>query len=281
MSRDELDWAFANIPQLSGCSADVYTITRLPGYTNRNFRLHNREQDWVLRLPRPATNRFIDRAAEAHNQQQAQRLGLAPGVAWRNAAGITLTPTLRNSRILQRSDFDNDVLVSLVVERLQRLHRGGLRFHGRQNLAGLLTRYYELLDAQRREPFAQRMAQARRILGLLDNDDVERVASHRDLVLQNLLLENDRLWLIDWEYSAMASPYWDLASLCNEAELDLDQSRRLLRAYCVGGRALQESTLFDYRGMLKLLGDCWMAAFAQPDGKVDAFHETGPGGAVE
>jgi hypothetical protein len=60
----------------------------------------------------------------------------------------------------------------------------------------------------------------------------------------------------------MASPYWDLAILCNEADLDLQQSRRLLQAYCVDGPALQELMLFDYRGLLKLLNDCWMSALA-------------------
>jgi thiamine kinase-like enzyme len=106
------------------------------------------------------------------------------------------------------------------------------------------------------------MAQAQRILGLLESDCEDWVPSHRDPVLGNLLLTDNRLWLIDWEYSAMASPYWDLAILCNEAELDLAQSRLLLQAYCADGPAMQESKLFDYRGLLRLLSDCWMAALA-------------------
>jgi thiamine kinase-like enzyme len=68
--------------------------------------------------------------------------------------------------------------------------------------------------------------------------------------------------MIDWEYSAMASPYWDLATLCNAAQLDLAQSRQLLRDYCTDAAQMKESTLFDYRGLLKLLNDCWMAALA-------------------
>jgi thiamine kinase-like enzyme len=106
------------------------------------------------------------------------------------------------------------------------------------------------------------MAQAQRILSLLESDGENQVPSHRDPVLGNLLMAENRLWLIDWEYSAMASPYWDLAILCNEADLDLPQSRLLLQAYCVDGPAMKESTLFDYRGLLKLLSDCWMAALA-------------------
>jgi hypothetical protein len=60
----------------------------------------------------------------------------------------------------------------------------------------------------------------------------------------------------------MASPYWDLATLCNAANLDLAQSQRLLRVYCAGRPLMEESVLFDYRELLKLLSDCWIAALA-------------------
>jgi thiamine kinase-like enzyme len=98
------------------------------------------------------------------------------------------------------------------------------------------------------------------VLKLLQTRDDIYVASHNDLVLENLMFDNSRLWLIDWEYSAMASPYWDLATLCNAANLDLQQSQRLLRVYCAGEWVMEESILFDYRGLLKLLSDCWMVA---------------------
>ena len=258
----ELQWVFANIPVLDGFEPKDFTITRLPGYTNRNYRLHNSDHDWVLRLPRPTTDLLIDRAAEAHNQTVAHNLGLAPQVQWRNDEGVTLTPTLSNSRNLRHSDFSRDQQLALIVKPLQVLHRSGQRFSGESDLDRTLARHYELLDTSQQRDYRQRMAQAKRTLSLLEVDDQGWVPSHRDPVLGNLLLTDERLWLIDWEYSAMASPYWDLAILCNEADLDLQQSRRLLQLYCVGGPAMQESLLFDYRGLLKLLNDCWMSALA-------------------
>jgi len=78
VQHNDLDWAFAHIPLLAGRTAEDFHIAALPGYTNRNYRLHNPAEDWVLRMPRPLTNRLIDRSAEAHNQTLAHRLGLAP-----------------------------------------------------------------------------------------------------------------------------------------------------------------------------------------------------------
>ena len=260
--REQLAWAFANIPTLQGFDVDDFSVSELPGLTNSNYRLHNRSHDWVLRLPRPQTDRFIDRGREAHNQNLAHHLGLAPQVAWRGENGVTLTPTLRNSRTLRKGDFANEEILRLVTDSLQRLHRGGERFAGGDDLGELLETHYRLLDSRQRDHFAARMKRAERVLAGLEDDEQERVPSHRDLVLENLLLEGERLQIIDWEYSAMASPYWDLATICNEAGLDPAQSRRLLRAYCADGPAMQESMLLDYREILKLFSDCWMAALA-------------------
>ena len=262
LTTKELEWAFTRIPQLSASRPDDFRISSLPGYSNRNFRLYNDRCDWVLRLPRAQTNRLIDRAAEAHNQALAHQLGVAPDVAWRDDNGATLTATLRGSRPLSADDLTDDAGLARALEPLQQLHRSGLQFIGGRGLRDTLRQHYELLPASQRPRFAARWAQAERVLSLLDCEQLDAVPSHRDPVLSNLLLNPQRLWLIDWEYSAMAAPYWDLAILCNEAELDLAQSRRLLNAYCVGGPRMKESTLFDFRGLLKLLNDCWMAALA-------------------
>ena len=262
MKREIIEEVFAQAPVLADFTPADFSITPLQGYTNRNFHLHNDQHDWVLRIPRAKTNGFIDRTAEAHNQALAHQLKIAPRVTWRNSHGITLTPTLRASRELTAVDFCNDAMLEVIVEPIRRLHRSGLAFHGRVNLQELLSGYYSMLDEQDQLRLASRMSQAERILNLLQSGDDAYVASHNDLVLENLMFDNTRLWIIDWEYSAMASPYWDLATLCNSANLDLRQSQRLLRIYCAGERLMEESILFDYRGLLKLLADCWMAALA-------------------
>jgi thiamine kinase-like enzyme len=260
--EEDLPRVFAGIPLLQGFCLEDFTISVLPGYTNRNYRLYNQHFDWVLRIPKPATDSFIDRDAEAHNQALAQQLGLAPLAAWRDATGISLTPTLSASRTLRVADFSADDIVQLCVGSLQRLHRSGVQFHGRVDLGALLKKHFALLHEADRQHFRERLLRAEDLLARLDDTEQGYVASHNDLVPGNLLLERSRLCIIDWEYSAMASPYWDLATLCNEAEYDRQQSRRLLRAYCVGGASMKESTLFDYQDLLKLLSDCWMAALA-------------------
>ena len=262
MSQAEIEEVFSRLPPLTDFAPEDFEITPLAGLTNHNFRLQNSAHDWVMRIPKPETNRYIDREAEAHNQSLAFDLGIAPQASWRDSAGITLTPTLSSSRALHAADFDSDKLLPAILAPVQRLHRSRLRFRGQVNLNHLLRRFFEILSRADQQRLWPRMQQAERVLSLLEARDSLYVASHNDLVLDNLLLDNKRIWLIDWEFSAMASPYWDLATLCNAANLDLQQSQRLLRVYCAGAPPMDESVLFDYRGLLRLLSDCWMAAFA-------------------
>ena len=261
MNQDVIEQVFSSASVLAGFNSDDFTITPLAGYTNQNFRLRNSQYDWVLRIPRPETNRYINRDAEAYNQALAHQLQIAPQVSWRDRQGVTLTPTLSTSRALCTADFCNDAMLLIILEPIQRLHRNGLAFRGRVNLQELLSNYFAMLNRHDRQRLEPRLRQAERVLKRLETRDQIYVASHNDLVLENLMFDDLQLSLIDWEYSAMASPYWDLASLCNAAHLDLQQSQRLLHLYCADSTLMEESLLFDYRGLLQLLNDCWMAAF--------------------
>jgi len=260
VKRIDFERLFLQVPLLADKAPGDFTITPLPGYTNRNYRLFNRRHDWVLRVPRSTTGQFIDRAAEAANQDCASDLELAPRPLWRDASGLSLTPTLAASRSVTSADLAEASILRAIADSLGKLHRSGIRFQGRVQLGQLLERYYSLLSGEQRRKFRQRMDAARHRLPLLQDRDAAYVASHNDLVLENLLLQRRRVWLIDWEFSAMASPYWDLATICNAAGFDDRQSRQLLNVYCAGGEVMEESLLLDYRNLLQLLSDCWMAA---------------------
>ena len=142
------------------------------------------------------------------------------------------------------------------------MHRSGIRFRGRVEPGAELSRYYAMLDEPLQGDYRHRLDAARERLRRLAERDAGYVPSHNDLVLDNLLLGDTGIQLIDWEFSSMASPYWDLATLCNSAGLDPVQSIELLQLYCADGEVMEESLLFDYRKLLQLLTDCWMAALS-------------------
>ncbi len=263
MNEPELTAVFRRIEPLADRDPGEYDIRRLPGYTNDNYHLENAHEDWVLRIPRAATNPHIDRRAEALNQHLAVELGIAPRPVWRADDGLSLTPTIRPGDPVEAADLRDPAQRAQALEPLRRLHRSGKRFQGRLEPGPLIERYEALLPATRRVEFATRLRAARLLWPLVQDRDAEYVPSHGDPVLENLLVGDDRVWLIDWEFSAMASPCWDLAILYNAARLDYAESRALLTDYCADGLQVEESLLFDYRNLLQLLSDCWMAALVE------------------
>ena len=261
MKPQQLTKIFNAVAPLRGYEPADFVIKPLEGFTNLNYHLRGSGQDWVLRIPREQTNAHIDRVAERHNQGLAAELGLAAVPEWFDDSGMSLTPTLAPSRKLAAADLVSVTVLETVTASLRRLHQSRQTFIGRVELDKLLERYFMLLSPSQQKKFLPRLEAARLLLPSVADRDPEYVPSHNDLVLGNLLLAANRLWLIDWEFSAMASPYWDLATLCNAAQLDYAQSLALLHAYCADRQPMEESLLFDYRNLLQLLGDCWMAAF--------------------
>ncbi len=83
----------------------------------------------------------------------------------------------------------------------------------------LSSRQREILDA------------AEGVRAALAASPVAFKACHCDPTGRNLLDTGKKVWLIDWEYSGMNDPYWDLAYCSFQAGLPEAADARLLSAY--------------------------------------------------
>jgi len=267
-SRSVLDFdpIFKCIPQLRELNCNETRITKLPGYTNHNYRLLNGEHDWVLRVPKSETNQYINRQYEAHNVDIAETLEITPKCAWRDQSGLSLTMALNNTRPVTRNDFNNESTSEQLVKVMRSLHDCNKSFQGQVDLADLLARYYRLVPASQRRLASSVHALAQAKIEKRLSRDERLGPSHNDLVLENILIDDSgRIWVIDWEYSSMASPYWDLATVCNALAFDRHQSIELLRIYQQQDPVNDPELLIDYRYVLQLMSIYWMAAFTKTD----------------
>jgi thiamine kinase-like enzyme len=262
----ELEIIFKQVPLLAKFHIEDFLIRPLPGFTNQNFHLKNDQHDWILRIPKPETNLHINRQQEAHNADIASRLGIAPESIWRNESGLSLNQTLLNTSPIKTTDINNKTILGNLLKTIVGLHKSKNKFHGVVELAELFPRYYQLAPAHIQSQIKTSYKIAIGKLESISGKEKLRVPSHNDLVLENILIgTTGQVWLIDWEYSSMASPYWDLAILCNAADLNQDQCTWLLDEYKIHNFALDSNILSDYRHMLGVLSICWMAAFSGVD----------------
>ena len=54
---------------------------------------------------------------------------------------------------------------------------------------------------------------------------------HNDLLSGNFIEDNNRLWLVDWDYAGFNSPLFDLANLASNNEFAEGLERELLEMY--------------------------------------------------
>ncbi|MCP4493773.1 MAG: phosphotransferase family protein [Gammaproteobacteria bacterium] len=261
---------FKQIPVLQNLNPEEFWVEKLSGFSNLNYRLKNDQHDLVLRIPKPETNVYINREQEEYNYNLAVELGLALKPFWRRKTGMSLTETLRCSRVLNQHDLKSGDILNQLMLKIYRLHSCAKPFQGEVNLADSLCQYFKLLPVDSRGKLRNYYEQALKKLSEIAGKQNYRVPSHNDLVLGNLLIVNQhKIWFIDWEYSAMASPYWDLATLCNAAGYSRVQSDGLLQRYNSLGAELGGEYLHNYRFALQMLSICWLKVFTMQDINVE------------
>lgn len=262
----EIAAALARLPQFAGRALDGAQIAPLASLTNRNYKVSIGGEAYVLRIAGEGTERYIDRAAEARNAQLAASIGIAPELLYLDPpSGLMLTRFIDGGLSLQAADMHRPELLRSAVGLLKRLHDSGLAFAGRMDLFPKLDEYMALA-AQRGWPGGLDLTPIRRraepARAALEGAAAPLVPSHIDPVPQNFVrgraaAQQPTLYLLDWEYAAMAEPMWDLAAVSIEAELDAAQERLLLDTYFGGAVVRQAGRFALYKASLNLLAAAW------------------------
>lgn len=264
ISRDEaseIAAALARIPHFAGRPLDGLRTEPLASLTNRNYKLSLGGESYVLRIAGAGTERYVDRAAEAHNARQAAAIGIAPELLYLDPpSGLMLTRFIEGGMPLRAVEMRQPELLRRAASLLKRLHGSGLAFAGRMELFPKLDEYIALAAQKGWPPGldltpVRRDAEGGRVT--LERVAVPFVPSHVDPVPHNFLRAGGALYLLDWEYAAMAEPMWDLAAVAIEAELDGEQERILMDAYFGAAAGEQAGRFALYKASLNLVAASW------------------------
>lgn len=250
------------VPGFEGVTA-ADSITRLGGLTNLVHRVDLAGTSVIVRIPGEGTEAYIDRAVEAHNARAAERAGVSPEVllaepdtgrmVTRTVPGIeTMTPELFKSRA---------GAVARAGRALAQLHGSGETFEFRFELFAMIEEYLRVLstrDVDLPEGYHDVVAAAAPVKAALAQADPPLAPCHCDPLCENFLDDGEKMWIVDWEYSGMNDPLWDLGDLSVEAHMDAAQDAELMAAYF--GRAPtagETGRMVIYKAMCDLLWTLW------------------------
>lgn len=253
-SEDEVREALRRIPNLADVDGS-WTISRLPSLTNRTFRIGRAGAAYVLRLPGPGTGRYIDRLGEAANARAAAAIGLGPEVVFADPArGLMLTRFIDGAVPLSAARLRQPVELRATVLLLRQLHESGIVFRGHMRLYEKMDEYIALAGSSSLEELRRA---GERLRSILEPGWGPVRPCHIDPAPHNFVVAGNARHLVDWEYSAMCEPLWDLAGLSIEGEFDANQDANMLLAYFGGVERIWASRLHLYKIMLRLLAASW------------------------
>ena len=231
------------------------------GITNLNFRVRDSGGDFFVRVGEDNPIHLIQRAQEHAATRAAHAAGLAPEVV-HTEDGILVLRFVQG-RTLDESDVRDPEVLRRLVPVILRCHheipkhlRGPALmfwvFHAVRHYAG------ELRD--RASPYADRLpellAKAAELESVIGR--VEIVFGHNDLLPANFIDDGERMYILDFEYSGMNDPLWDIGDLSVEAGLSREQDLEMLRAYLGGEPSeAQYGRMIIYKAMCDLLWTLW------------------------
>ncbi len=263
----------ARIPLFAGRRLDGVSVERLGSLTNRNYKLTLDGESYVLRLVGAGTDRYIDRAAELRNARCAAAIGIAPEIVHADPqTGLLLTRFIDEGVTLNARDLREPAMLRAAAVALKRLHCEAGAFGGRMELLGKLDEYLDLAGPAAARPIHEIRGEAEAIDAALARHPEVPAPCHIDPVPQNFVADAaGRLYLLDWEYSAMCEPVWDLSGLALEADLDAAAEDILLRAYYGVPTSRTVARFALYKIGLDLLSAAWAAVQAADGNDNDDF----------
>jgi thiamine kinase-like enzyme len=260
--RQAIHEALQNLPQFRGVGIHSYTATRLGGLTNLVYCIETNHEKLIVRIPGEGTSDYIDRATELHNARAAHLAGVSPEILWADGeSGVMISRCIKAETMTGAGFNSRKGSPARAGVAMARLHNSGQEFRFRFELFSMIDDYLKILagkDTELPDGYGDVVKAAQPVKQLLAENPAPLAPCHCDPLCENFLDDGDKMWIIDWEYSGMNDPLWDLGDLSVEGGFDDTQDMEMLRAYFgADPTEAQIGRMVIYKAMCDLLWTLW------------------------
>ena len=211
---------------------EVLSVEQLGGMTNQNYLVKTTNKQYIVKFFGKGTEKLINRQDEKYNLKLLKDLDLdVKNYLFDIEAGIKVNEYIESAITLDstsiKTKFDK------IAPILQTIHASGKELRGEFAPFEEIKKYESLIEEK--IPYVNYEAVREEVFSLekrLAELGVDRKSCHIDLVPENFIQSpQGRLYLIDWEYSSMNDPMWDLAALFLESEFTRQEEEAFLSHY--------------------------------------------------
>ena len=222
----------AKIASLLSADEEIQIVEQLGGMTNQNYLVKTTSNQYIVKFFGKGTDKLIDRQNEKYNLELLKDLKLdVENYLFDIEAGIKVNQYIENAETLNFNTIKTKF--EKIAPILQTIHASGKELKGEFAPFEEIKKYESLIQGEISYPNYEAVRKS--VLSLkneLEKIGVDKKSCHIDLVPENFIEGPDgHLYLIDWEYSSMNDPMWDLAALFLESEFTPEEEAAFLAYY--------------------------------------------------
>ena len=210
-------------------------FSMISGMTNNSFGFLYRKNGlkYVYRKPGIGTETYIDRKSEWFSMQYAKKLGLDESFVYMDEnEGWKLSLYIEDARWMDYHKWDE---VERALGMMRKLHESKIVSKYDFGLWNKALNYLEKLGEYGREEYSDMAQIHEQMIALWDRlskEGVRYVLCHCDGVDRNFLIDkNDKMYLIDWEYSGNDDPALDVTTFICCSDYTDEEADRVIRLY--------------------------------------------------
>ncbi len=215
---------------------EIEEISPAGGMTNKNYLVKISGQEYILRIPGNGTQNMINRVNEKHNSTLANELSIDTEILYFDeVSGIKVSKLIEDAETINAYTAKREDIMELTTSLLRKLHTSCLEFKNTFDVFEEIIKYEGLLKKAKGKNFEDYEETKNKVMELeskLENLDKQIKPCHNDTVPENFIKGNEnKFYLIDWEYSGANDPMWDLAAHIIECDFSEDEEELFLQKY--------------------------------------------------
>lgn len=259
--EEKIEAVINRIDEWQGRNAKYSVVTGGLANINWRIKLDDAPHDFIVKIPGEGTELFIYRDVANDAAVKAHAAGISPEIHYYfKDTRVEVATFIDNIRTANNGDF----LIPEVRRNAVRVLR---KFNevkpllATKTLFDMIDEHFAQVDAlSALEPpdIAWLKQEYRRARAALEASGLDLAPCMNDTVAANFLIgENDRVWLIDYDYASMNDRSYELALWFGEMFFTPDQERELLEEYygSVSDQTLARIAVF--KGLADIKWSTW------------------------
>jgi len=211
---------------------EVLSVEQLGGMTNQNYLVKTTSKPYIVKFFGKGTEKLINRQDEKYNLELLKDLNLdVKNYLFDIESGIKVNEYIDSATTLDSTSIKTKF--EKIAPILQTIHGSGKEIRGEFAPFEEIKKYESLIEGD--IPYNNYEAVRKEVFSLekrLADLGIDKKSCHIDLVPENFIESpQGRMYLIDWEYSSMNDPMWDLAALFLESEFTNQEEEDFLTYY--------------------------------------------------